>query len=130
MRYIVVVLVLAALAAAGCGGGGGTAQQAPAASPASQTTSAGGNVVVVKMSEFKYELSPSAVPAGEVTFRLENVGAVEHSFIIEELGLKSEQIRPGQTVTLAANVKPGTYQAHCDVAGHTEAGMTFELTVR
>lgn len=132
MRYIVVVLTLAALAVAGCGGGEGrTSQpaQVPQA-PAAQAPAAGGDAVVVKMSEFKFEMSAAEIPAGKVTFQVENVGTVEHSFIIEELGIKSEQIRPGQTVTITADVKPGTYKAHCDVAGHTEAGMTLELTVR
>lgn len=131
MRYIVVVLALAAIAAAGCGGGGGTSQPAPAPqAPAAQAPAGGGNVVVVKMSEFKFEMSPAEFSAGKVTFQLENAGTVEHSFIIEELGIKTEQIRAGQTVTVTADAKPGTYTAHCDVAGHTEAGMTLQLTVR
>jgi uncharacterized cupredoxin-like copper-binding protein len=129
VRVLVVMLAAAALVVAGCGGGG-TSQPAPSAPPAAQAPAAGGNVVTVKMSEFKFEMSPAEFPAGTVTFQVENVGTVEHSFIIEALGVKTEQIRPGQTATVTANVKPGTYRAHCDVAGHTEAGMTIEFTAR
>ncbi|HXF81263.1 MAG TPA: cupredoxin domain-containing protein [bacterium] len=128
MRVLVVILTAAALVVAGCAGR--TSQPAPSAPPAAQAPAAGGTVVTVKMSEFKFELSPAEVPAGKVTFQVENVGTVEHSFIIEALGVKTEQIRPGQTATVTADITPGTYRAHCDVAGHTEAGMTIEFTAR
>jgi uncharacterized cupredoxin-like copper-binding protein len=82
------------------------------------------------MSEFKFTMSPAEVKAGTVRFELVNVGTVEHSFIIDGTSVKSEQIRAGQTVTVQADLAPGTYTAICDVAGHKEAGMATELVVK
>lgn len=134
MRNIVVVVVVAVmLAAAGCGGGGDTSQPAPAPEPPvgqAPGPSERGNVVVVTMSEFKFEMQPSQIAPGKVSFEIENVGTVEHSFIIEEFGVKTEQIRPGQKVTVTVDAKAGSYTAICDVAGHKEAGMTLQLTVK
>ncbi|HET6946547.1 MAG TPA: cupredoxin domain-containing protein [bacterium] len=134
MRNIVVVVVVAVMfGVAGCGGGGDTSQPTPAPEqPAGQAPapSAGGNVVAVKMSEFKFEMQPSQIAPGKVSFEIENVGTVEHSFIIEELGVKSEEIRPGQKATVTVDARAGTYTAICDVVGHKEAGMTSQLTVK
>jgi uncharacterized cupredoxin-like copper-binding protein len=44
--------------------------------------------------------------------------------------VKSEQIRAGQTVMVQADLKPGTYNVTCDVAGHKEAGMVMQLVVK
>jgi uncharacterized cupredoxin-like copper-binding protein len=82
------------------------------------------------MSEFKFTMTPAEVKAGKVSFELANVGTVEHSFIIDGTSVKSEQIRAGQTVTVQADLGPGTYTATCDVAGHKEAGMTMQFVVK
>lgn len=131
----ILALIVAALSLAACGGGQKPAQQPPAQppvaeQPAAPVPSGQGQVVKVEMSEFKFTVSPTEIPAGPMTFELVNVGTVEHSFIIEGTDVKSEQIRPGQSVTVQATLQPGTYTAVCDVPGHKEAGMTMQLTVR
>lgn len=132
MRYVVVILALATvLVVGGCGGGGTQPVQTPQPpTPAAQAPAAGAQTVAVTMSEFAFRMAPAEVPSGKVVFAIENVGAVEHSFIIEELGIRTEQIRPGQKVTASAEVKAGTYTVLCDVPGHKEAGMQAQLTVR
>lgn len=131
MRYVSVVLALVAvLAVAGCGGRQ-AAEQLPTqpAQPGAVAPPAG-QTVQVKMTEFKFEMSPAELKTGKVTFEVENAGSVEHSFVIEEIGVKSEHIQPGQKVTITADVKPGTYPIICDVAGHKEAGMQTQLIVK
>jgi nitrite reductase (NO-forming) len=129
-----IALLIGALFLAACGGGQ-PAQQPPAQPPAAQqpaapAPSADGQKVRVEMSEFKFDMQPAEVKAGAVSFELVNVGTVEHSFIIDGTSVKSEQIRAGQTVTVQADLTPGTYTAVCDVAGHKEAGMTMQLVVK
>jgi len=133
VKHVMVVgLVIGALFLAACGGGQ-PAQQPPAQPPAAQQPPApagDGQAVKVEMSEFKFTMAPAEVKAGTVTFELVNVGTVEHSFIVEGTSVKSEQIRAGQTVTVQADLAPGTYTAVCDVAGHKEAGMTMQFVVK
>lgn len=131
MKYAIVTLIIGALFLAACGGK--RPAQQPAQPPVAQppaAPAADGQKVRVEMSEFKFAMGAAEVPAGKVTFELVNSGTVEHSFIIEGTDLKSEQIRPGQTVTVQTDLKPGTYTVVCDVAGHKEAGMTTQLAVK
>lgn len=134
MRYVVFILaVVAALIVAGCGGGGQPAAQPPPAGPSGAQPAAPpseGQEIEVTMSEFKFEMTPAQVKAGKIRFELKNVGAVEHTFVIEGAGKGTEQIQPGQGATLEVELAPGTYTVICDVAGHKEAGMTMELVVK
>lgn len=130
MKYVVVMLaVLASFTFAACGGGQPAAEQ-PAAPPVAPAPSGDAQAVEVAMSEFKFDLTPAEVRAGRVRFALKNTGAVEHSFVIEDVGKGTEQVRPGQETALEVELAPGTYTVICDVAGHREAGMTLELVVK
>lgn len=111
------VAVTAVLAACGGGGGGG---------------GAGAVTVSVEGSEFAYQPTDiSAKPGQKVAVNFKNAGTVEHTFVIKDLNFKLTA-QPGQTVTgtFTAPSTPGTYEIHCDVAGHTEAGMQGKLVVQ
>lgn len=131
-HVMVIALAIGALVLAACGGQPAQQPAQPPAGeqPAAPAPSAEGQKVKVDMSEFKFAMAPAEVNSGKVTFELVNAGTVEHSFIIEGSAVKSEQIRAGQTVTMQADLKPGTYTVVCDVAGHKEAGMTMQLVVK
>lgn len=99
------------------------------------------------------KLEPQTVKAGEATFAVRNdAAAEEHEMIVvrlkspdqkiplntakhrvNEKALKSlgevEDIQPGSSGTLKANLKPGTYLVFCNIKGHYEAGMASKLTV-
>ena len=61
---------------------------------------------------------------------MENKGPLEHSFVVDELGVKLERVPPGQTGSVSFTPRAaGTYAYYCDVPGHKEAGMTGTLTV-
>ena len=53
-------------------------------------------------------------------------GAVEVKGAIHELELKAGAEAEWVFVTM----KPGDYELHCSIPGHTEAGMTGHLTIR
>ena len=119
---VVVVLAIAATVAA-CGPSAG--------SNAPQPSAAG--VVNVDASEYRFDPSTITVPAGPVTFRVRNVGSVEHEFEIfegTEVVDEIEGLVPGLIKDLAlANLDAGEYTYVCKLAGHEEAGMTGRLTV-
>lgn len=110
------ILVVAAMVSA-CGPGAAGAPQA--------------NTLTVEASEFSYTPATFQAKAGQpVTVNFKNNGTVEHTFVIKDLNFKLVA-QPGQTVkgTFTAPTTPGTLEIHCDVPGHTEAGMKATLTV-
>ena len=68
-------------------------------------------------------------PAGTITFDVHNGGGAEHNFAVEGLG-KTKMLKPDESATLILkDVKPGTYEYICEVAGHADGGMRGTLTV-
>jgi len=86
------------------------------------------SIVEVKMADFQYVLSTTAVPPGHVTFKLHNYGGNAHDF--EIAGKNSGMISRGATGEFSVDLAPGTYEYQCTVPGHAEAGMKGQLTVR
>jgi uncharacterized cupredoxin-like copper-binding protein len=110
----------------------------------------------VTAKEFAYMPPTLEVTSGQpVEVILQNTGTVEHDFSITEIDLAASPTSTGEsqdghmmggmgeqpklhvaaaagsqgTLTFIPN-KPGQYQFYCTVAGHKEAGMTGELTVK
>ncbi len=110
------LLVAAALAA--CGGGGGASQ-----TPLDVTFTTG--------SELKFQPNTLTAQVGQtVNVTLDNTGALEHSFLIDELSVDSGVVAPASKKTLSFTPSAaGTYTFYCNVAGHREGGMTGTLTV-
>lgn len=101
----------------------------------------------VTMTDFHFEPMEFTVPAGqEITVNATNNGAVEHEFVIFNLGTNAGdkfgdedegniywevEVQPGQTAatTFTAPSEPGEYYVTCGIEGHLEAGMSAKLTV-
>jgi uncharacterized cupredoxin-like copper-binding protein len=115
MQARVIVCTLAAVIAATIALVGGASAQS------TKTT------VTVKMKEFKFALSKSTVPAGTVTFNLQNAGLLAHDFKIN--GKKSALIKAGKSGSLTVTLKAGSYKYICTVPGHDAAGMHGKLKV-
>jgi hypothetical protein len=65
-----------------------------------------------------------------VKVMIKNNGMSAHNFVIEELGIDSGLISPGESVTLEVDAKDAAVlHAKCTLPGHTEAGMVAELIV-
>jgi uncharacterized cupredoxin-like copper-binding protein len=109
---------VAALALAACGGGGSSGPEPL-------------DVTLKTDNTFKYDVTTITAKAGQpVNVTLENSGALEHSFLVDELGVNSGTIAPGQTGTVSFTLtQAGTYTFYCNVAGHKEGGMVGTLTV-
>lgn len=129
------VLVMVALMAAACGGGG---SDEPAAPPQERIT-------VKAEDSFKYDPASITVPAGaNVTITLENVGALEHSWLLTTKDIapadvtEEDVISGGFTGNIAGGEtgrvtftapEPGEYQFVCQIPGHAVGGMVGTFTV-
>ena len=86
--------------------------------------------------EYSFEPRSLVLRAGVPTrIELQNVGAIEHSLIVRAPDGSADWIHlhAGADATDVATFRidqRGTFQVLCTVPGHTEAGMTGELTVR
>jgi len=117
-------------------GPGGTPQAAAEPAPASASTPAAASepqLVDVSLTEFAIDM-PTTVPAGKVRFNVTNNGTVPHSFVLEGEGISkrlANNVPPGSSAKLNADLKPGTYTVYCPVGegAHRGKGMEVTLTV-
>jgi uncharacterized cupredoxin-like copper-binding protein len=98
--------------------------------------------LTVAMTEFAFEPDALAVQVGAtVTLDLENVGGIEHNFVIMSTPIENESdylavnaffertLAPGESATVTFTAPAaGTYQVICSISGHFTAGMVGELT--
>jgi len=112
----IAALAVVTIALFGCGDDAGDADVADGA-------------LVIEASEFAFEPETVTIPADtDVEITLDNVGAVEHDWTVEELDVHIHA-DAGETVTETINVPAGTYEVICVVPGHAEAGMVGTLVV-
>ena len=116
-----VVMLVAAFAAA-CGGGGQQGGGQPSGAPA-------GSAVTVSEKEWTIQFATSTMKPGKVKLLIKNEGTIEHNFVIEGTNVDLEAIPPGSTKEVTVDLKPGTYNVLCTIAGHSEAGMKTTITV-
>lgn len=146
---IFAVMISAVLALTACG-----ASNAPAGSNTSGATSAAGNggggaaagggatTVNVTEKDFAISLDKTTMPAGSVTFKMTNMGPSAHNIGVtpadgatKDKGITGmtlkmgEVINMGQSESITVDLKPGTYQVVCTVAGHAQLGMIVPITV-
>ncbi|HEX4562517.1 MAG TPA: cupredoxin domain-containing protein [Gemmatimonadales bacterium] len=91
------------------------------------------STVTVKLSEWKVELSRTAIGPGPVTFIAKNTGTIPHQFEVEGKGLEKEtaQIAPGDSAVLTLDLKAGDYEVYCPIGegSHEKLGMKAKLHV-
>jgi plastocyanin len=89
--------------------------------------------VPVTLTEWKVELARDTVPAGPVTFRLNNKGTITHGFYVRGEGVDkgSHEVAAGASGTFTVTLKPGTYEVFCPMSdnSHKSAGMVKTLVV-
>ena len=143
MRRALAVLAVAVAVSAlsACGGGGSKSSSPP-------------GTVTVTEKEYAIGLSSKAIKAGKVHFEVKNQGGMPHELVLfktdlapnalpvkegkvdeEGAGLQhidpeAENISPGQTKSLDADLAPGSYVAICNIAGHYQLGMRAAFKVQ
>ena len=140
---VVAVAALALLALPACGSDDETSTEAPSTS---------GNTVAVTLRDYAIEPEVTSVPAGEVTFTIENTGATEHEMVViqtdvaiadmavenhetdeEAPGMNPigevEDVQPGESTELVLTLEAGNYVFLCNLPKHFERGMATTFTV-
>jgi plastocyanin len=91
----------------------------------------------VEGSEFKYSPVRITVSQGdEVKIIFNNVGEVIHNFVIDEFGVETPILQPGETATVEFTAdQVGTFFFYCPIpfstgGTHRTAGMEGEITVK
>lgn len=110
---LVAILAVAAIALFGCNG---------------DDTGGADGALVIEASEFAFEPENVTIAADtDVEVTIDNVGAVEHDWAIEDLDILIHA-DAGETATGTVNVPVGTWEVICTIPGHAEAGMVGTLT--
>ena len=110
----------------------------------------GATTVDVTLQDFDIALSDTTVPAGEVTFAVQNDGPSVHEFVILKTDAapgdlptedgdvaedeveavdEIEDIDADSAPELSADLEPGHYVVICNLPGHYKQGMNAEFTV-
>jgi manganese oxidase len=96
-----------------------TDQDGSASSNASFTT------IEITLTEMAITPNKVTLPPEGARLRLVNAGASVHTFAIDGLVGPTDEIDPGEELTIAVGPSAeGTYAMYCTVAGHRDAGMT------
>ena len=88
--------------------------------------------ITVRLLQERLEV-PASVAAGEVTFAVTNAGTEARGFKLSGPGLQRElsaPLPPGQTKTLAVNLRPGVYNLEATAQGGSAKRLSAEFTVR
>lgn len=126
-RWLILVLVILAAVSLACGGASAPVSQ----SRRSGNTTTTDGAILVEAREFSFTIDSSQATAGEITFVVENTGAMVHDFAIRGDGVDkaTPEIDPGESATLTVTLEPGTYTYICTIPGHEQLGMRGTFTV-
>jgi plastocyanin len=136
MTRISIFCAIAALAVAGCGGGSDNKSSSASTTTTTSTSSGGaaaGDLSLTAVKEgLKFDKSSLNAKAGKVTITMTNDSPLSHDVAIKGSGVDQtgDAVGQGQTSTVSADLKPGTYTFFCSVDGHEAAGMKGNLTVK
>jgi plastocyanin len=105
-----------------------TTSTTPAPPPPTGPVGSAQTTVNVDMFEYRFAMSQSTIPSGQVTFVIRNRGSETHNFTIN--GVKTGTIiAPGAQEQWTVALPAGTYNTVCDVPFHAERGMVGSFTV-
>lgn len=105
-----------------------------ACTPPEAVTSPTGEFTI-EGSEFEFSPERIAVSQGdEVKITFKNVGEVIHNFVIDEFGVDTPILEPGETATVEFTAdQSGTFFFYCSIpigaVTHRDLGMEGEITV-
>ncbi len=135
-RTVALLSLLLALALAACGEDRETGTGTSTTKTGTETAAApkGKPVKTIEIEESEFRLSPDTVKLGKpgtYEFRAKNVGGTVHALEVEGQGteVETDEIQPGKSATVKAELKEGEYKLYCPVGNHEQQGMTGKVTV-
>lgn len=140
-KYVVAIVALVPLALAAC------------SSKEASNEAGGASQVATTLDDYAIRLAETTLSAGDVTFKIENVGATEHEMVvirsdvaIEDIPVEGDEaneegpgmtpigevegVQPGETTELVLTLDPGRYILLCNLAKHFGRGMVTEIQVK
>ncbi|MDQ1375263.1 MAG: hypothetical protein QOJ09_2601 [Actinomycetota bacterium] len=150
------LILLVAVGACGSSGDNNTASNdtnTTKAAPAEKTGATVEKVVHATLKEFAITVSPARASAGEVHFKLDNKGAIEHEFVVFQSDLdpaklplnadgnvdengagvkhigEQEHVMPKTPMDFSISLDAGNYVVVCNLPSHYKAGMHAKLVV-
>ena len=145
MKRLLILCITVLIALAGCGGddegdsaGGGAETTATETTPAetetTETQEGGGEhlELTADKSQLKFDKDALEATAGSVTIEMENPSPLPHNVALKGGGVdeKGDVVNEGETSTVTADLKAGSYTFYCSVPGHEAGGMKGTLTVK
>ncbi len=146
MVYILMSMIamLSILSLAACGGDAATpttaapTQQAAATDQSLSTDSTTGGTATTMQAtlrEWAIDLSQSEVPAGTVTFTVNNTGTMGHNLTVLDgsgaiIGATPTFQPSDSPQTLEVTLQAGTYTLICSLPGHAQRGQRATLVVK
>jgi uncharacterized cupredoxin-like copper-binding protein len=126
-------MVAGALFVGACGGGYGSEGKDSAGDTNDAKTAApapAGPELDVAAKEFSFTPNTLTLKAGQAaTVAFKNEGSLDHDMTVSDGGFKLT-VPAGQTEKKTLTFeRPGTYEFHCSVPGHKDAGMHGQITV-
>jgi uncharacterized cupredoxin-like copper-binding protein len=99
--------------------------------------------VDITLGDMWVKSSAPTVKAGTVSFAVKNTGATMHGYAIDKAPVKmsgsaldvtgfvasGKHLAAGESETISADLKPGSYELVCHVPGHSMAGQHIPFTV-
>ena len=132
----VAMLATVGLTLVGCGGGDDDKESAGGETKDSTTVTApsavggAGSKIEVTGKEFSYDPATLTLIAGQPSLIvLKDTGTIEHDITVGDAGFKLTVAGAKSGEKELTVAKPGTYEFHCSVPGHKDAGMKGELKV-
>lgn len=147
-------LVLGATAVAGCSSSKSSKSDTTKKtdSGVTATTAGNGTPVAVVVSDTKgidapetMTATPASVPAGPVTFTVENTGTIKHELVVlktdgvpltatkgkvsEKASAGEVEVEEGKTESVTLDLEAGQYELVCNIKEHYELGMHVPFTV-
>ena len=87
-------------------------------------------VVTIEAREFGFSPAALTIPAtGATRIVVKDAGRIVHNFTIDALDVQIVVPPGGSGEVTLVDPAPGTYQFHCSISGHKEAGMVGTITV-
>jgi plastocyanin len=119
----------------GTGPTGSSGGAAPAEPPSAPTGPAHVQVTAEDTEGYRFILSRTSVPAGQVIIEFVNHGQDEHNLHALEPAAGTEagslpNTVPGAHPQLTLDLRPGSYTLFCSLPGHEAKGMKATLTVQ
>ena len=120
LRSTLRMITIAAVVLTACGGG----------SSSTEAPGDGNTVQVQAFDRQDYNADDFSAVAGEITFRLSQIGVQDHTLTVEGLEDQMRLVaKNGGTDSGKLTLEPGRYVLYCDIAGHRVSGMEARLTV-